>query len=300
MAFSQNFPHKPIRMVSPGPGGGADFAARLIAQGISGPLGQQVIVENRPTGVIPGEIVARALPDGYTLLVSGNSFWIGPFMQDHTPYDPVQDFAPVTLAVGSPNILVVHPAVAANSVKELIALARAKPGVLNYASASAGGSVHLAAELFKYLAGVNIVRIPYKSSGVSITALVGGEVQLTFSNAAPVVPHVNAGRLRALAVTTLQPSALFPELPTMAGSGLPGYDVASVYAIFAPAKTPSTIVNRLNQELVRLLNRTDVRERFIAAGVATIGTTPQGLADAMKREMTSMGKVIRDAGIRAD
>jgi tripartite-type tricarboxylate transporter receptor subunit TctC len=298
MVSGQDYPSKPIRMVSPGPGGGADFVARFIAQGISGPLGQQVVVENRPAGVIPGQMVTKARPDGYTLLVNGNSFWIAPLMQDNIPYDPVKDFSPITSAVGSPNILVVHSSVAANSVKDLIALAKAKPGALNYASASAGGSVHLSAELFKYMAGVNIVRISYKSSGASVTALVAGEVQLMFANAPPVVPHVKSGRLRALAVTTLQPSTLFPELPTVAGSGLPGFEVASVYALFAPARTPAAIVNQLNQEIVRFLVRTDVKEKFLAAGVETIGSSPEELAAAMKSEMARMGKVIKLAGIR--
>lgn len=298
MVSGQDYPSKPIRMVSPGPGGGADFVARFIAQGISGPLGQQVVVENRPAGVIPGQMVTKARPDGYTLLVNGNSFWIAPLMQDNIPYDPVKDFSPIISAVGSPNILVVHSSVAANSVKDLIALAKAKPGALNYASASAGGSVHLSAELFKYMAGVNIVRISYKSSGASVTALVAGEVQLMFANAPPVVPHVKSGRLRALAVTTLQPSTLFPELPTVAGSGLPGFEVASVYALFAPARTPAAIVNQLNQEIVRFLVRTDVKEKFLAAGVETIGSSPEELAAAMKSEMARMGKVIKLAGIR--
>lgn len=300
MASGQDYPNKPVRLVSPGPGGGADFVARFVAQGISGPLGQQVVVENRPAGVIPGQVVSKAQPDGYTLMVNGNSFWIAPLMRDNIPYDPVKDFSPITLAVGSPNILVVHSSVAATSVQELIALAKAKPGALNYASASAGGSVHLAAELFKHMAGVDIVRISYKTSGTSVNALVGGEVQLMFANAPPVVPHVKSGRLRALAVTTLRPSALLPELPTVAGSGLPGFEVASVYALFSPAKTPAAIVNRLNQEIVRFLARTDVKEKFFAAGVETIGGTPDELAAAIRSEMARMGKVIKDAGIREE
>ena len=300
VASGQDYPNKPLRMVSPGPGGGGDFVARFIAQGISGPLGQQVVVDNRPAGVIPGQIVSKAPPDGYTLMVIGNSFWITPFMQDSLPYDPVKDFAPITSAVGSPNVLVVHASVAANSVRELIALAKAKPGVLNYASAAAGGSVHIAAELFRHMAGVNIVRINYKSSGAAVTALVGGEVQMMFANAPPVMPHVKSGRLKALAVTTLQPSALLPELPTVAGSGLPGFEVASVYGVFAPANTPAAIVKRLNQEIVRFLARTDMKDKFFAAGMEPIGSTPEELAAAMKSEMARVGKVIRDAGIRED
>ena len=298
MVFSQEYPHKPIRLISPGPGGGADFVARFIAQGISGPLGQQVVVDNRPAGVIPGQIVSKATPDGYTLMVNGNSFWIAPLMRDHLAYDPVKDFAPITSAVGAPNILVVHSSVAAHSVKDLIALAKAKPGVLNYASASAGGSVHLSAELFKHMAAVNIVRISYKTSGTAVTSLVGGEVHLMFANAPSVVPHVKSGRLKALAVTTLQPSVLFPDLPTVSAAGLPGFEVASVYALFAPARTPTAIINRLNQEVVRFLARTDVKEKFFATGVEPIGSSPIELAGAMKSEISRMGKVIKDAGIR--
>ena len=298
LASGQDYPVKPVRLVSPGPGGGADFVARLIAQGISGPLGQQVVVDNRPAGVIPGQIVAKARPDGYTLLINGNSFWIAPLMQDSSPFDPLKDFSPITTAVGSPNILVVHPSVTANSVKQLIALAKARPGTLNYASSAAGGSVHLSAELFRYMAGINIVRINYKSSGAAVTALLGGEVQLMFANAPTVAPHGKTGKVKALAVTTLQPSALFPELPTVAGSGLPGFEVASVYGIFAPARTPAAIVQRLNQEIVRFLARPDVKEKFLAGGVETIGSSPGELAAAMKSEINRMGKVIRDEGIR--
>src|SRR5262245_20117456 len=297
VASAQDYPTKPIRMVTPGPGGGADFVGRLIGQGISGPLGQQVVVDNRPAGVIPGQIVAKARPDGYTLLVNGNSFWIAPLMQD-SPFDPVRDFSPITTAVGSPNILVVHPSVAVNSVQDLIALAKARPGALNYGSSTAGGSVHLSAELFRHMAGINIVRISYKSSGATVNALLGGEVQFMFANGPPVAPHVKTGRLKALAVTTLRPSAQFPDLPTVAGSGLPGFEVTTVYGVFAPARIPATIVDRLNREIVLFLARADVKEKFLAAGAETIGSSPAELAAAMKSEMARMGKVIRADGIR--
>jgi tripartite-type tricarboxylate transporter receptor subunit TctC len=219
-------------------------------------------------------------------------------MQDHSPFDPAKDFSPITTAVGSPNLLVVHPSVAANSVKDLIALAKARPGALNYGSSTAGGSVHLSAELFRYMAGVDIVRISYKTSGATVNALLGGEVHFMFANAPPVAPHLKTGRLKALAVTTLQPSAQFPELPTVAASGLPGFEVASLFGVFAPARTPAAIVDRLNQEIVRFLARTDVKEKFLASGVETIGSSPGELAAAMKSEMARMGKVIRDGGIR--
>ena len=299
-ASGQDYPGKPIRLLSPGPGGGADFVARFVAQGISAPLGQQVIVDNRPAGVIPGQVVSKAPPDGYTLLLNGNSFWIAPLMRDGIPYDPVKDFSPIALAVSSPNILVVHTSVPAKSVKELIALARARPGVLNYGSASAGGSVHLAAELFKFMAGVDIVRISYKTSGTSVTSLLAGEVDLMFGNAPPVIPHIKSGRLRALAVTTLKPSVLMPGLPTIADSGLPGFEVSSSYAFFAPARTPAAIIGRLNQEIVRFLARADAKKKFLATGVEPVGGTPEQLVATIKSEMTRMGKVIRAAGIRGN
>jgi tripartite-type tricarboxylate transporter receptor subunit TctC len=299
-ASSQDYPVRPIRLVSPGPGGGADFAARFIAQGIAGPLGQQVVVENRPAGVIPGQVVSKMPPDGYTLLLNGNSFWIAPLMRGNIPYDPMKDFAPITLAVGAPNILVVHPSLPAKSVKELIALARARPGVLNYASASSGGSVHLSAELFKHMARVDIVRVSFKTSGTSVISLVSGEVHLMFGNAPPVIPHVKSGRLRALAVTTRQPSALLPKVPTVAGSGLPGFEVASVYAMFAPARTPAAIVNRLNQEIVRFLGRPEAREKLLATGVEAVGSSPEELVAAIQSETARMGKVIRAAGLREE
>lgn len=299
-ASGQDYPNKPIRLVSPGPGGGADFVARFVAQGVSAPLGQQVVVDNRPAGVIPGQVVSKAPPDGYTLLLNGNSFWIAPLMREGIPYDPVKDFSPIALAVGSPNILVVHTSVPAKSVKELIALAKARPGVLNYASASAGGSVHLAAELFKFKAGVDIVRIGYKTSGTAVNSLLGGEVDLMFANAPPVIPHVKSGRLRALAVTTLKASVLMPGLPTIADSGLPGFEVSSTYAFFAPARTPAAIIGRLNHEIVRFLARADAREKFLATGVEPIGSTPEELVAAIQSEMTRMGEVIRAAGIRGN
>ena len=204
---AQNYPNKPIRIVTATPGGSGDFVARLIAQGISSPLGQNIVVENRAT-IMSGELVSKAPPDGYTLLVIGGLFWIGPLLQK-IPYDPVRDFSPIALLVNTPNILVVHESVAAKSVKELIDLAKARPGALNYASAGAGSSPHLAAELFKAMAGVNLVEIPYKGNAAGLNDLIGGQVQVMFPSAATVTPHVKSGRLRALAVTPRsRPSSL--------------------------------------------------------------------------------------------
>ena len=299
VACGQDYPSKPIRIVTGGAGGGNDIAARLLGQGLTASWGQPVIVDNRPSGVIPGEVAARATPDGYVLLLNGSSFWIAPLLQN-VPYDTMKDFAPITLAVSSPNMIVVHPAVQATSIKDLVALAKAKPGALNYAAGGSGSANHLAAELFKAMAGINMVRISYKSTAEAITDLISGQVQLTFSPTSAVAPHVKTGRLRALAMTSANPSALAPELPTVSASGLQGYEAVAPYAIFAPAKTPQAIIQRLHQELVRILEKQDVKERLFNAGLEIVGSSPEQLMAAMKADVVRLGKVIRDAGIRAD
>ena len=293
----QDYPNKPIRIVSAAGGGATDVAARLIAQGLSGPLGEPVIIDNRPSNLV-GEVVAKSPPDGYTLLFIGSAFAIGPLLQK-TPYDPVKDFAPISLTSSSPNLLVVHPSLPVKSVKELIALAKARPGELNYGSGPAGSSPHLDAELFKSMAGVNIVRIPYKGGAPALNALMGGEVQLMISPAGSVSAHLKSGRVRALAVTSAQPSALLPGLPTVAAS-LPRYESGSTHGIYAPAGTPEAIINRLNQEIVRLLNRADTKEKFLNAGIEVIGSSPEQFAASMKSEIAKWGKVIKDAGIKAE
>ena len=299
VASGQDYPNKPVRMVTAAPGAAGDFVARLVALGLTESWGQQVIVENRGgSGVIPIEIVAKALPDGYTLLVFGSTLWLLPFIQK-VSYNPIGDFSPITLAAVTPLLLVVHPSLPVKSITELIALAKSRPGELNYASGISGSATHLPAELFKAMAGVNIVRVAYKGGAPAISALIGGEVQVMFATASGAGPHVNSGRLRALAVTSAQPSALFPGLPTVAASGLPGYDAASIMCIFAPAKTPAALVGRLNRDIVRVLNRAEVKERFIKAGSEVVASSPKELAAAMKSDMATMGKVIRDAGIRA-
>jgi len=298
-AESQNFPIKPIRVVASEPGGGGDFVARLIAQGMSGGLGQQVLVDNRGGSVIiPAEIVAKAPADGYTLLLIGSTLWIEPLMRK-TPYDPVRDFAPVSWVVGSPNILVVHPSLPVKSVKDLVALAQARPGELNHSVGIAGSSSQLASQLFKAMAGINMVSIPYKGIGPALTALVAGQVQVSFANPSAVSPHLKSGRLRALAVTSAQSSGLFPDLPTVAAT-LAGYESVSMFGMFAPARTPTPIVDRLNQEISRALGTVEIKEKFIAAGIETVASSPDRLAAAIKSEMARMGKVIRDAGIRAE
>jgi tripartite-type tricarboxylate transporter receptor subunit TctC len=298
-AHGQDYPNRPIRLVTSGIGGGNDFVARLIAQGIAGPLGQPVTIDNRPSGVIPGETVAKAPPDGYTLLVLGSTLWIGPLLQK-APYDPIRDFAPITLTTRSPNILVVHPSLPVKSVKDLIALAKAKPGALNYASSGAGTANHLAGELLNAMAGIKVQHIAYKGVGLVLTAVMSGEVQIAQLTLGSQALTPLLGKLRALAVTSPQPSALFPALPTVAESGVPGYESGSTDGVFAPAKTPVSIINRLNQEIVRFLNQPEVKEKFFSAGVETVGSSPTEFLATMKSQVTKLGKVIKDAGINAD
>jgi len=298
LVSAQEYPHKPIRIITTAAGGGNDFVARLIAQGIAGPLGQPVIVDNRGTSILAAEAASKAPPDGYTLSVAGGGLWTIPLLQQ-VPYDPVRDFVPITLVMSSPSILAVHPALPVRSVKELIALAKSRPGELNYGSSGTGTSGNLAAELFKAMAGVNIVHIPYKGTAPSIMAVISGEAQVTIYDAGLVGPHVKSGKLKALAVTSAEPSQLAPGLPTVAASGLPGYEAVSMTGLFAPGKTPPAIVNRLNHEMVRVIQLPDVKERFLNAGSEPIGNSPEQFAVIIKADMARVGKVIKDAGIRA-
>ncbi len=294
LAWSQAFPVRPIRIVTSEPGGGNDIIARIIADGLSNSLPQRAIVDNR--GIVAVEIAAKANPDGHTLVVYGATIWLQQFLRDHVAWDPVKDFAPVTLAVQLPNILVVHPTLPVKSVKELIAMAKAKPGYLNYAAGTIGVSPHLSAELFKALAGVNIVMIPYKGGGPALNGLIGGEAHLMFPNAGAVNQHIKSGRVRALAVSTAKPSRLVPDLPTIA-STVPGYDTAAVICVFAPAKTPANIVGVLNREMLRTLNRQEIKDRLFNLGSEVVASSPQELAAYMRADMARMGKVIKDAGI---
>jgi tripartite-type tricarboxylate transporter receptor subunit TctC len=300
LAQSAEFPHKPIRIVTADAGGGSDVIARLIGQGLTAAWGQQVVVDNRGGGTIAGEIVSHAPPDGYTLLYYGGTLWLLPLMRKDVPYDTMRDFAPVTLAVATPAVLVVHPSVAAKSVRELIALAKAKPGQLNYASAAVGTATHLSAELFKSAAGVDIVRIPYKGTGAALNDLLGGQTQLMFAVAASVVGHIKAGRLRGLGVTTTQPLAALPDLPAIAQAGLPGFEAVQHSGLFAPAKTPPAVIDALYRETARVLGLAETRERLSNLGVEPVAGTPAAFRAKMQLEMKVLGKVIRDAGIRAD
>jgi tripartite-type tricarboxylate transporter receptor subunit TctC len=297
-ASGQGFPAKPVRVVTAEAGGGNDFVARLVQPGLTAGLGQAIIIENR-SGILSGETVAKAPPDGYTVLLTGSTFWVQPFFRE-VPYDAIKNFSPITMATRSPNILVVHPSLPVKSVKELIALARARPGELNYASSSPGSPSHLTAELFKSLTGVKIVRINYKGTGPALTGSMGGHVQLMIAPAGAVAPYIKpGGRLKPLAVTTAQPSALVPGLPTVAAT-VPGYEVVSIIGFFAPARTPDAAIGRLHQEIARVLHRPDVKERFFSSGAEAVGSTPEQFGAAMKSEMAKWGKLIREAGLRED
>lgn len=297
-ATAQEYPSKTVRIVASEAGGSGDFVARLMAQGLTSSFGQQVVVDNRGGGVIAGDVVAKSLPDGHTLLLYGNTFWLLPLMRKQMPYDPYRDFVPVTLAARAVNVLVVHPSLPVKSVKDLIALARARPGELNFSSAAPGTMNHLASELFKSMAKIHIVRVSYRGSASALTAVMSGEVQMMFAAAAPARPHVQSGRVRALAVSTATRSPSYPELPTVAEAGLPGFEAVSVHGIFVPAKTPESLVARLNQEIVRVLQRPESRERLASIGAEPVGGTPAQLAAAIKDEVARMGKIIREAGIQ--
>ncbi len=294
----QEYPNKPIRIYTSTAGGGTDFATRIIAQGLTGPLGQPVIVENR-VAIISIETVSKATPDGYTLLFAGGTLWIVPLLQT-VSYDTVRDFAPITFTGRSPAVLLVHPSLPVKSVKELIALAKARPGQLNYSSGGAGSSGQLGAELFKSMAGVDIVGIFYKGGGPALLAVLGGETQVIVNPPPPAAPHIKSGRLRALAITSLQPSELLPGLPTVAASGLPGYEVLSLDAVLAPAKTPVAIINRLRQEIVRDINRTEVKQKFFDFGIEIVGSSSEESAQFIKTDIAKWTKVIKDARIRVE
>ena len=297
-ALGQNYPNRLIRIVTSDTGGPADFLTRLVAQELSARVGQQVIVENRAgSPVIVVQTVTKTPPDGYTLLMYSDSIWILPFMQD-VPYDQLADLAPISLAANAPNVLVVHPSLPVKSVKELIALAKARPGALNYSMAVAGSSTQTAPELLKALAGINIVGVPYKGAAASLNAVLAGETQVAFPVVSSVMPYFNTSILRPLAVTTLQPTPLAPGVPTMAASGFPGFEAGLVFAFLAPAGTPAPIIDRANQEIVSILSKPDVKDKLYKLGMESGGSTPAQLAAAMKAQMAKWGKLIKEAHLR--
>jgi len=294
-AHAQAYPVKPIRIVTTVPGGSLDLTARVIAPKLAERLGQQVIVDNRG-GVLSMEIVAKAPPDGYTLLLASASLWTSQFLRDNVAWDTVRDYAPISQLVTSPNVLVVHPSLPVKNVAQLIALARARGGELNYSSGQTGSSSHIAGEMFNQMAGVKIVRVAYKGLGPSMLAVLTGETQLSFPNSAAATPFMKAGRVRALAVTTSAPSALAPGLPTMAASGLPGYESRAVLGLFAPARTPAAVIEQLNAEINRTLNLPEVKQQLFESGAEATPGAPAELAAFIKADMAITGKVMRRTG----
>ena len=292
-----SFPTKPVRILATEAGGSSDLYSRTIAQGLALRWGKPVIVENRPR-IVAIEALIRAQPDGYSLLSYASSFWLGPLMQRGT-YDPLSDVTPITIALRAPNVLVVHPFIAAKSVKELIALAKAKPGTLNYASGGAGSGGHLAGELFNSMAGINLLRVSYKGAGPATNAVLTGDAHLIFSTIGSVGSHVKAGKLRALAVTTAVTSPLVPDLPPMA-SVLAGFDVPLIQGIFAPAKMPPAMVWKIQQDIVAVLAQQDVQEKFLAMGTETVGSTPDALSRTMKSDIARFGKILKEGGIKSE
>lgn len=302
--LAQVYPGKPIRLIVPfAAGGGNDNVARLVGKRLADSLGQPVVIDNRPGagGVVGAELAAKSAPDGYTLFLGGvGSHAINPNLHAKLPYDPIKDFAPVSLLAQAPLVLVVHPSVPVHDVAEFIAYARAHPGRLNFASNGNGSSSQLAAVLFGSMAGVDMVHVPYKGLAPALTDLLAGEVQLMFSSVVAILPHIKAGKLRALAVTGAKRLAFMPELPTIAESGLPGYEASSWYGILAPAGTPRDIVMKLNAELAKALEQPEVRNSLLAEGAEPAGGSPERFAAHIRAEMERLGKIIRDAKIRLE
>jgi len=304
VAHAQNYPVKAIRLVVPQPpGGGNDVIARMISQKLSVALKQQIAVDNRAGagGLIGADVAAHSPADGYTLLL-GNvaTLAIIPNVQKKMPYDPLKDFAPVSLIASAPLLVVVHPSVPVHSIKQLVALARAKPGQLNYASNGVGSSTHLATEMFKMMTKTDLVHVPYKGLGPATTDLLSGQIQLMFSSAVAMMPHVQAKRLRAIAMTGAKRSTAIPDIPTVAESGVPDYESGSWYGILAPTGTPREIIDLLNREIVAAVRSADITDRLVAEAVIPVGNSPAEFAAHIQKEYTRIGNVIRSSGAKFD
>ncbi len=302
-AQAQAYPTKSIRLIVPqSAGGSTDLIARAVTQKLGDTLNQSIVVDNRPgAGSLNGtDMVAKAAPDGYTLLAVAASFTINPSLQKNLPFDPIRDFAPITQLATLPHILVVHPSVPAKSVKDLIALAKAKPGQLNCASSGVATSTHLAVELFKHMTGTDMVIVPYKGGAPGVIALLGGQVQLYFATISTALPHIKAGKLRALAVTSARRSVAASEFPTIAEAGVPGYRHASWVGMLAPAKTPQQVIAKLNAETVKILRTEEVKALLLRDGLEPVGDTPEEFAALIKKEVAQWINLVKAAGIKAE
>ena len=301
---AQTYPERPIRLVVPfPPGGGSDITARTIAQKLGEALGQQVVADNRggAGGNIGTDIVAKAVPDGYTLVMAlSGPFSINGSLLGKLPFDPLKDFALITLAGATPNLLVSHPSLSAHTVKELITLSKASPGKINFASSGLGTPAQLAGELFNTMAGVKLIHVPYKGAAPALTDLLAGQVQLMFSTMPPSLPQVRAGKLRAIAVTSAKRSVTTPELPTISEAGLPGYNFDVWFGLLAPAKTPRDVIVKINRDINSLLAQKDVKERLQGQFYDVMPGTPEQFATLIEKDLVRFGKVIRDVGIRPE
>jgi tripartite-type tricarboxylate transporter receptor subunit TctC len=303
LAAAQTYPAKPIRIVVPQPpGGSTDLVARPLAKHFTEAMGQSVVVENRPGAgsLIGTDLVAKAQPDGYTLLMVAASFTINPSLHKQLPFDPVNDFAPIALLSSFPNLLVVHPSVPVKSVAELIALAKAKPGALNYGSSGVATGTHLSMEMFKHMAGVAIVHVPFKGGPPSVNALVGGQVHVNMATISTAMPHVKSGALRALAVSSSRRAASLPEVPTVAEAGVPGYDYSSWVGLLAPARIPRAIAERLSAESAKGVQAPEIRKILALEGADPVGSTPEDFAALIRREIASWKRIVEAAGIKSD
>ena len=304
IAHAQPYPSKPIRFVVPYPAGGPlDTVARLLAQKVTQSTKQPMIVDNKPGagGNIGADAVAKSAPDGYTILMGAvATHAINPTLYASIPYDPIRDFAPVTQVASTPNVLVVHPSIPASNVREFIAYAKANPGKLNFGSGSAGSAGHLAGELFKTMAGVDMTHVPYKGAAPAMQDLIGGQIQRMFDNLASSLAQVRAGNVKALAVTTAKRTALAPELPTIAESGLPGFDISTWFGIFVPAGTSREVVEKLHGEFARALAAPDVRERMLNLGAEPVGSKPAEFAAYIRGEADKYARVVKASGARVD
>jgi len=301
---ARRYPNRPVRLIAPFvPGGPTDIIARLVAQKMGENLKQTFVVDNRggAGGAVGMEIAAGAAPDGYTLVIgSSGNLAVNPALNPKLQYYPLKDFQPLTQTTSGPQVLVINAGVAAKSVQELIALARAKPGQLNYGSGGTGTTTHLGVELFKLAAGVDIVHVPYKGTGQALTDVIGGQVQMMMSSMLPAVPHVKAGRLRALGVTSARRAAVYPDLPTLAESGLPGFETTSWHGMLAPVRTPRALTGRIHAELVKMLNQPDVKAIFAGQGMDVVASTQEDFAAYIRSESEKWTKVIKAIGIKAE
>jgi tripartite-type tricarboxylate transporter receptor subunit TctC len=304
---AQVYPTKPVRMLVPfPPGGGTDYIARMVGQKLTETWGQQLIVENRPGAsmMIASEIVAKAPADGYTIIMSSSNHTINPSLYTNIPYDTIGDFAPVTLVATSPFVLVVHPSLPVKTVKELIDLARSRKGQIAYASSGTGGPQQLAGELFKMMAKVDMLHVPYKGSGPAEVDLMGGHVQVMFATTVSALPQIKGGRMRPLGVTTLKRtsafSRVFPDMPTVSEAGVPGYEAGSWWGVLVPARTPREIVNKLHGDIVKVLQTPDTRNKLLSQGGDPVGNTPEQFAAMIQEELGKWAKLVKEANIKID